>query len=72
MKAIKKFLALLLAAVMAFTVVPVFAAQSSSVPEKALSAGRLYGCIWLSSCLTPSFPSGFTAPLRVKGHPGLF
>ena len=43
MKAIKKFLALLLAAVMAFTVVPVFAAQSSSVPEKALSAGRLYG-----------------------------
>ena len=43
MKAIKKFLALLLTAVMAFTVVPVFAAQSSSVPEKALSAGRLYG-----------------------------
>ena len=43
MKAIKKFLALLLAAVMAFTVVPVFAAQSGSVPEKALSAGRLYG-----------------------------
>ena len=43
MKAIKKFLALLLTAVMAFTVVPVFAVQSSSVPEKALSAGRLYG-----------------------------
>lgn len=66
MKAIKKFLALLLTAVMAFTVVPVFAAQSSSVPEKALSAGRLYGYRVFDDddtlCPMPGFPSRQTIP----------
>lgn len=43
MKAIKKFLALLLTAVMAFTVVPVFAAHTGVAPDTAPTAGRLYG-----------------------------